>query len=366
MSYGDLIKQLKSDKADPKKASTAMLILGALSILGSFWNLFVYLLLPHIKVPGKDDLSIGDEISEFISLELILVIFTVLVISGFVFLIASNGIRKMKPWGKKTGQIGIALFVGSFIILGGFGMITASPIKELIIEQPLIIVFFSFISLIFLAQFAIPAYYGIRYLGRLPVNDSDFIKEPVEYGNSSYDSSHDAQSAPEKKYRHSPFPFGAGVTFIFLFLPGFFIIMLTFTLAGPVYAPIGFIPLILIIFIAPMIYNNLASPFQKERVLIKSFTGGGSISLMNGSTPFFRMLIYGDGIEIRVMFNCYFIPYDKMDDIDEKAGFFSSGILIKSDLPDVPSRIRFNGSDKEIRKIINEQKRNYLSNNNID
>ncbi len=34
---------------------------------------------------------------------------------------------------------------------------------------------------------------------------------------------------------------------------------------------------------------------------------------------------------------------DKMEDISDKVGFFNRGMLIKSDLPDVPSGIRFIG-----------------------
>jgi len=71
------------------------------------------------------------------------------------------------------------------------------------------------------------------------------------------------------------------------------------------------------------------------------------------------------GEEIRVMFHRFFIPYDKMEDLPDKIKFFSlGGILFKSDLPGVPSRIRFNGrSSKKILEFVNERKRKFLAMN---
>jgi hypothetical protein len=77
--------------------------------------------------------------------------------------------------------------------------------------------------------------------------------------------------------------------------------------------------------------------------MVASFTGGGSIFLFSGTWPFFSVIIYAVGLEVRVMFPRYFIPYEKMDDLPEKIGFFSRGLLIRSNLSGVPSGIRYQG-----------------------
>jgi hypothetical protein len=65
------------------------------------------------------------------------------------------------------------------------------------------------------------------------------------------------------------------------------------------------------------------------------------------------------------MFHRFFIPYDKLEEIPDKVGFFNRGILIKSDLPDVPSSIRFSGFGmNKIIETINETRRKYVTGTN--
>ena len=123
-----------------------------------------------------------------------------------------------------------------------------------------------------------------------------------------------------------------------------------------------FLPAFFIMFFGPIIYNTFPSSFQKERSIVRSFTGGGSISLFHGYWPFFKLMVYHDGLEVRAMFHRYFIPYENMDDIPGKVGFFNRGLLIKSNLPDVPSGIRFSGFGmKKIVAVVNETRNNYLT-----
>ena len=68
-------------------------------------------------------------------------------------------------------------------------------------------------------------------------------------------------------------------------------------------------------------------------------------------------MIYIDGIEVRIMFHRFFIPYDRIADLPQKVGFFSRGLLIKSDIPDVPSSIRFYGFGmKKILEVVNKNR----------
>ena len=64
------------------------------------------------------------------------------------------------------------------------------------------------------------------------------------------------------------------------------------------------------------------------------------------------------------MFHRFFIPYNKMEDLPEKIRFFSSGIPFKSDLPGVPSTIRFYGfGSKGILEVVKEQRKRFLAAN---
>jgi hypothetical protein len=126
---------------------------------------------------------------------------------------------------------------------------------------------------------------------------------------------------------------------------------------GPLFAI-----LVLFILVAPTIFNYVSSPFQENRRLLASFTGGGSIFLFHGSWPFFRLMVYEDALEVRVMFQRFLIPYEKMEKIPRKISFFSSGLLIKSDLSDVPSRIRFSGFGmKKIVKNVSEARERFMA-----
>ncbi len=65
---------------------------------------------------------------------------------------------------------------------------------------------------------------------------------------------------------------------------------------------------------------------------------------------------------MRAFFQRYFIPYDKMELFSEKGDFSSKHFLIQSDLPGVPSRIRFQGFGmKKVLKTINERRERYIA-----
>ena len=168
------------------------------------------------------------------------------------------------------------------------------------------------------------------------------------------------------KYNHSPFPLGVTGTFLILFIPTLIIILAWIKSMGPRdpsdALPFLLIPIVLLIVILPSLYNLIASPFEKARKVIASFTGGGSLSLFHGTWPMFRLLIYEDGLEIRVFLHCFFIPYDKMDYPFEKISFSSTRLLIESDLPEVPSQIRFAVFRmKPIIALVEEHRNRYLA-----
>jgi hypothetical protein len=167
---------------------------------------------------------------------------------------------------------------------------------------------------------------------------------------------------PQKKYKDALLPFGILGTFAFLIGVPLLLIFILERYFGPGVFPYLFMPIFVLIFFGPVVYNYIPSRFQKERSVVASYTGGGSILLFHGSWPFFRLMVYEDGIEVRVELHRFFIPYNKMADLPNKIGFFSRGVLIKSDLPGVPSGIRFSGFGmKMILKVLNEMRNKCLA-----
>ena len=220
-------------------------------------------------------------------------------------------------------------------------------------------------SIIFAGQFGVPAWFGIRYLGRLPVREDGtartFQRPPGEEYPSRTGPTR-SQAAEETRYKDAPVPFGLMGTLVALIAIPLVTITIALKLGHSEAAAALFLPSFILIFAGPILYNRVASPFEEGRILIASYIGGGSTFLMNGSWPFFRLLVYADGVELRVMFHRFFIPYDRMEDLPEKLGFFSRGILFRSDLPGVPSSIRFYGfGNKGILARIQELRSRFLA-----
>jgi len=224
-------------------------------------------------------------------------------------------------------------------------------------------IFFCVFFVIVMAQFGLPAYFGYRYLGRLPTKDDPY--STVHYNPSEITRTLSQRMVEGTatlhgvtSYKDSPFPFGIMGTFPLLIAVPLLVMFTGQKYLGPESIALMFPVVFIFIFLGPAIFNYLSSPFQENRKLVTAFTGGGSIFLFSGSWPFFRLMVYNDALEVRVMFHRYLIPYEKMDDIPNKIGFFSTGILIKSDLPDVPSSIRFSGFGM---KKMSEARNSYLA-----
>lgn len=330
MDFFDVIKELRKGNPDALKTAKAMKILSAICVFGAIWNYGIYCIGPFDKSPFTLPL-------EYLHLVLI----GLLLLSG-IFFLAARGIVAMEPWGKRSGQLGVVLLFG---LLLGFIFFVLSGKSFLLLREKNTGIFFVFTTL-FIAQFGVLAYFGFRYLGRLPARKTDYAgAEPIHRTISQGD----LKTSPGKPrrghviYHDSPVPFGFLGTFALLMVVPFCIIILAEKYIGPQTSP--FLPFAagFLVFFCVVFYNRLQSRFELAggRVLVASYTGGGSIMLLNGTWPFFRLLVYQDGLEIRVMLQRFFIPFDKVESLSQNKGFFNRGMLVKSNLPGVPSDIRF-------------------------
>lgn len=341
MSWWDVIQELRSGKADNKKASFAMIGLGALAISS---GVFV-LIIPTKEAPNP----VFQEHFKSILL-------TQFVIAVLCFL-SGLGIQRKTRWGKILGQ---------FCIIISLPLLIASPFilyPEGFFNEFSTLPFIIFALISFIVYIPI-AYWGVRYLGRLEVKLINTIPEFTSYESISKSSvnTHKLQSDQAVQYHHSPLPFGMFGTFMVMSVSMFIVVGISSRFLEKGYTEFLLLPLFVIAFVLPIYYNTRPSVFEKEHVLIESWVGGGSMMWFYGQWPLFKLLVYKDGLEVRVYFHCYFIPYDKMDEPSEESAFFNVGVLIKSDLPEVPSRIRFGQvRAKNVLDFVKTQRSKYLA-----
>jgi hypothetical protein len=350
MGLFDLIRELRTCPPDTQKTAKTMTYFGWGCLAGGLWNF----LIPQIDTFKHSKLPIPPSYPYFALVGLS--------VAGALFLFAARGIRDMEPWGKRVGQAAVLLLVAQIIL---FPLVIMPEFLNHSPASASFSLFTSIIMLIALCQFVLPGYYGIKYLNRLPANDVQITAASYNQEQVTRDlaqrMSDRAATAGATKFHDSPFPFGLSVTFPLLIGSFLLIGFLADKLFGQAAFAVVFPGLFLFLFIGPAIFNYLPSPFQAGKPLIASFTGGGSIYLFSGSVPFFRLMVYDNALEVRVMFNRYLVPYDKMEDPPEKIGFFTSGLLIKSDLPGVPSNIRFAGFGmKNILQTVNQARDEFL------
>lgn len=340
IEFFDLLKELRHGTPSVNKAAKALKIIGWMCLAGGIWNFIFPFIIQHennfLRIP---------EFYPFLAL----IIFFV---SGILCLISASKIKNLQIGGIKIGQTAIlitavSLCVCLFVLFYFFGL----P-EEFSNMKNVLLFFFCAASF----QFFIPAYFGIRYLGKLEktfgVSENNFH---CKNKNPETEKTHEAN-----KYINALLPFGIHGNLAFLVICAIALIFMVDTyFEAPVKLALSFVFFISIFFI-PIYYNSLKSPFEEGRNKINSFTGGGSVFMMSGSWPFFKLIIYDDGIEIRFILHRFFIPYESLSDTPEKAYFFSWGIVLKSDLPNVPSIIRFMSfRNQKVLSAISEARKKY-------
>ena len=166
----------------------------------------------------------------------------------------------------------------------------------------------------------------------------------------------------QHKYKDALFPLGLLGAFALFFNVIAVSIGIVLFVGDPHLVPFS-ITVIIFLCLSAVLYNFVSSPFERARSLIASCTGGGrtlQTFQFQGTWPFFRLMVYEDGIEIRVMFHRFFIPYDKMDNLSSETWFLGEGLYIESDLRDVPSSITFCGFRmRKVLKAVDESARKY-------
>jgi hypothetical protein len=333
MSYRDIVSALRAKTPDPGKASRWLKYAGLGCLAVAAWNVvFVFfdpVAIAKLPIPAYFIHGLA-----------------LLAAAGCLFIVAGRGVAEKSPGAVLWGQLAVVLVMA---LLAAFTYaLTGMPQKMGLGGERHSFEWFDVIwmaaGVLVAMQFLVPGYFALGYLQRL----KQVLVDETILGRrrTSAPPAPDVRRNPDN-YCHALLPFGIYFNFFVPIGAGvlFFIFGSRFLegLGGPGL----FLLFFLLLFFGPILFNYLPSPFEKQREVIEQVTGGGSIFMLNGSWPFFRLLVYADGIEIRFFLHAWFIPYARLESISLKRMFLTRNLLIRSDLPGVPSRIRFAGARKE-------------------
>ncbi len=326
MGLWDVIQELRAGRPDISRVARGLQIAGWVCLAALAWNLGMLALME----------SRGQSLPIWgpVWLNTALVVGTAL--SAVLFLHGAKAIRSRDPAGTREGQVAI-LLLGVLAV----GAVALTFPRKMVSRPDLVFTgVLGLIVAVILVQVAAVAFLAVRYLGRLELTEQPPLSESsttAGFETEGFDVP--GAQAPETLYVEALVPGGIFGGF------GLMLAVAGAAMALAVTRHDGAMGAGLLVFMvalaSPAAYNLFRSRFQDGREQITSFTGGGAVGFLNGTWPFFRVLVYTDGIEIRFMFTRFFIPYEALGPLPERAGFFTFWAVFTSDLPGVPHRIRF-------------------------
>lgn len=159
----------------------------------------------------------------------------------------------------------------------------------------------------------------------------------------------------DSEYLYSPIQLSLKLTQILLFILIVIIAIVLHKIVNNKYAII----VIPIIFFTPeilfILYYKRKTPFEEQFTLEKKFIGNFYSTIRKWFHQdynfLFYLVIYKEGLEIRVLLTSFFIPYEKITDIEFESKF-SPSITIESSLKNVPSVISLGGVSEKAFPII--------------
>lgn len=318
----ELIGRLRSEEPRAEVAAMVARWFGLACLAGVGWNLMV------VWVMSPDSFPIR------LHKESVAVSAVLMVLAGGVALVAASGLGvhiARGVWWAKVALWTCAGAIGVFL----WGLWTATTFlgpEFFTIVGRVILTFFA-------AQFAIVGWFALGYLDRLAAAHPE---EEFAFGVSQDDRI--PSPAKDSPYREGPFPWSVQVTFL-ISTAGFVgTVLVLQKLFGMDWVAWVALPGILALFVGPFSWNELKSSFEREREVLATYRVGISLLLFNATVPFCKVLVYRDGVEIRVQYTRFFLPYDRLTSPPSLEGILSGTVVFKSRLPGVPESIRIHTS----------------------
>ena len=112
-----------------------------------------------------------------------------------------------------------------------------------------------------------------------------------------------------------------------------------------------------------LLYYKRKTPFEEQFTLEKKFIGNFYSTIrkwFNKDYNFlFYLVIYKEGLEIRILLTSFFIPYEKITDIEFESKFFPS-ITFETSIKDIPSVISLEGVSEKAFPLIKKYLKPYI------
>lgn len=314
----EVVRRIRTESPDWSSASRYARGFGWISLGVGAWNLVCQFLYAAMPMP--------EQFRNMFRHPALLSAVALIALAGVVALGASIGLRNRDPMGPLLGKASLSIFgagIVSFLAFfwlvdeilpgGGFGI--AFRVAMILVG----------------CQFLVPVWFAFGYLDRLePGQEPSFPDDSVQ-----------SADCPDGIFREGLTPLGPGlmmmVSSLCAVLPG---LALFFSRAPTERSLLVFFLAIPVAFFGAWGWNEIPSSFQKTREVLASYRTGISLALFNASVPFCKLLVYRDGLEVRIEFNRFFVPFDRMEHVPRIEGFlWMKKIVIRCDLPGVPRKI---------------------------
>jgi len=314
----ELIRRLRTETPRPDVASKTARWFGIICLGVVAWNLFI--LFTDV---------LGDFPFKFDTLEISAAL-VLIALSGIVALLAAKLLKDDPASGARVARLSLWIWLGALVMFY-VGFWTSAPV----VLDGIFGLVSGLVMVLVFAQFAVPGWFALGYLKRLEGANAEI--NPLLDPTSREPAPIDGQAT---SYREGVFPWAAQVTFLVMLLGVMGPVILVEKFLGVERIHYAMIPGFTLLFLGPMAWNELASSFQRSRQILSSSHTGISLLFFNATWPFCKVLVYRDGVEIRVEFTRFFLPYDKCLEPPKREGIFSSSLVFRTRLPGVPESIR--------------------------
>lgn len=314
----EFVRRIRSESSDWDKAYRYARGFGWICLGVGAWNLLCQFLYTAMPMP--------EQVRNMFRHPALLSSVALVALAGVVALGASRGLRNREPLGVQLAKLGLAIFAGGIVSFLAFFWLV-----DTILPVGGIGGFFRVFMVLVGGQFLIPVWFAFGYLDRLDLGPERTLPD---------DSVQDAERMAGI-FREGLTELGPGAmmmgSLLVAVLPG--VVLFLFE-AAPERLPFVFFLALFVAFAGAWGWNEIPSSFQKTREVLASYRTGISLPFFNASAPFCKLLVYRDGLEVRIEFNRFFVPFDRMEHVPRLEGFlWVKKIAIRCDLPGVPRKI---------------------------
>jgi len=309
-----LIQRLRAETPSAKTASESVFWFGVYWLHAAVWASLFLVFLADRFLPAKFDTSEARAAIGFS------------VLAGVLALLGSWRLKRGEASGVALAQGGVLAFsLAALLCLVGLWQ------GKVIRIHGGFDVAYSLICLVVFAQFLVPDWLAFRYLSRLQL-PPDGLGPAQGEGMTETVQPVEQARFHQRSFSIAPQAMTLAV-YSMICLAG---LVFALHLQWNRYAWFVLSPLLLLLFLGSVVWSGLKSPFEESRKALSKCEPGVCLTLFHPRPSSGKLLIYRDGAEVRVGFDRYFLPYDRMAAPPALEGPKSHDLVLRPRLPGVP------------------------------